>query len=63
MKHLHNKIWIIYNKKLTMKYYFIEIIESLIIKFNNKISNNKVQKCLTNKTRRIKFLSNRIFFK
>lgn len=63
MKHLHNKIWIIYNKKLTMKYYFIEIIESLIIKFNNKISNNKIQKCLTNKTRRIKFLSNRIFFK
>lgn len=46
-----------------MKYYFIEIIESLIIKFNNKISNNKIQKCLTNKTRRIKFLSNRIFFK
>lgn len=33
MEHLDNKIFeyiYIYDKKLTMKYYFIEIIESLI---------------------------------
>lgn len=37
-----------------MKYYFIEIIESLIIRY-------RIIKCLTNKTPRIKLMSNRMF--